>query len=162
MTSPPDVRLESECELVELDLPAKPEVVAVARLVVGALAGADPLFSEDRAADLRLAVSEACTNAIQAQRRRAIETEVLDPINLRFEVASGCIAVTVEDHGGGFDPGDLTSHPEVTDPERLHHERGLGIPLLQFLSDDVDFRPTDDGTIVAMTFLSSSDDEFEL
>lgn len=161
MTPPPDAGLETKAEFVELDLPAKPEVVAVARLVVGALAAADPLFSEDRAADMRLAVSEAFTNAIQAQRRRANGSAASEPINLRFEVTSGCIAVTVEDRGGGFDPGDLTSHPEVTDPERLHHERGLGIPLLQFLSDDVDFRPTDDGTIVAMTFLSRSDDEFD-
>lgn len=160
MTPPPDTGLETTAELVELDLPAKPEVVAVARLVVGALAAADEAFSEDRAADLRLAVSEACTNAIQAQRRGADGSNAIGPINLRFELTPGCIEVTVEDHGGGFDPGELTSHPEVTDPERLHHERGLGIPLLQFLSDDVEFKPTDDGTIVAMTFFPRSD-EFE-
>ena len=162
MTPPPEAGLDTEVELVELDLPAKPEVVAVARLVVGALAAADESFSEDRAADLRLAVSEACTNAIQAQRRKINGSGAqLDPINLRFEVTPGCIDVTVEDHGGGFDPGDLTSHPEVTDPERLQHERGLGIPLLQFLSDDVEFKATASGTIVAMTFLARSDDEYE-
>lgn len=157
----PDAGLETEVEFVELDLPAKPEVVAVARLVVGALAAADPEFSEDRAADLRLAVSEACTNAIQAQRGRSNGLAVIEPINLRFELTPGCIAVTVEDHGGGFDPGELRSHPNVTDPERLHHERGLGIPLLQFLTDDLEFKPTDEGTIVSMTFLSRSDDGFE-
>lgn len=148
-------------ELVELDLPAKPEVVAVARLVVGALAAADPMFSEDRAADLRLAVSEACTNAIQAQRSRSNGSTVIEPINLRFELTPGCIAVTVEDHGGGFDPGELTTHPNITDPERLHHEGGLGIPLLQFLTDDLEFKATEEGTVVAMTFLSRADDGFE-
>lgn len=159
--TPPDTGLETEVELVELDLPAKPEVVAVARLVVGALAAADPLFSEDRGADLRLAVSEACTNAIQAQRNRSNGTVVDEPINLRFELTPGCISVTVEDHGGGFDPGELTTHPNINDPARLHHERGLGIPLLQFLTDDLEFRPTDHGTVVSMTFFSRADYGFD-
>ncbi|MEO6628852.1 MAG: ATP-binding protein, partial [Aquihabitans sp.] len=54
-------------EVIELLLPARPEVVSVARLVVGAAVAIDPEFDEERGDDLRLAVSEACTNAIQAQ-----------------------------------------------------------------------------------------------
>lgn len=149
---------DAEGELVELDLPAKPEVVAVARLVVGSLAAADPAFTDDRAADLRLAVSEACTNAIQAQTRASGRTEDPSPIRLRFKQTPGNLEVTVEDQGGGFDPGDLTAHPAVTDPARLEHEGGLGIPLLQFLADEVHFEPTGAGTIVRMIFASRSED----
>ena len=54
-------------EVVELLLPPRPEAVSIARLVVAAVVAGEPAFDEDRAADLRLAVSEACTSAIQAQ-----------------------------------------------------------------------------------------------
>lgn len=140
-------------EVVELELPPRPEVVSVARLVVGALAASDPLFDDDRSADLRLAVSEACTNAIQAQMRIGEAT----PILLRFEVGHGRIDVAVHDRGGGFDPDDLEAHPAVTDPARLDYEGGLGVPLLRMLSDAVTFEATPGGTRVLMRFVHEPD-----
>ncbi len=104
---------DGEVEVVELALPPRPEVVSVARLVVGALAAADPSFDDERGADLRLAVSEACTNAIQAQLGSASGSAHDAPIRLRFEVGPGCIELAVTDHGGGFDPDRLESHPAV-------------------------------------------------
>ena len=138
-------------EIVELELPARPEVVSVARLVVGAVVANEPLFDEERGADVRLAVSEACTNAIQAQA--ALDNGARHtPIMLRCEVTSDRIELSVRDHGGGFDTGELEAHPEVTDPARLEYEDGLGIPLIRLLSDEVEFRPTEGGTTVVMTF----------
>jgi anti-sigma regulatory factor (Ser/Thr protein kinase) len=58
----------------------------------------------------------------------------------------------VSDHGGGFDPERLETHPAVTDPARLEFEGGLGIPLIRLLADELEFRPTDGGTTVVMTF----------
>ncbi|WP_426571006.1 ATP-binding protein [Aquihabitans sp. McL0605] len=142
-------------DVVELELPARPEVVSVARLVIGALVAADPLFDEERSADLRLAVSEACTNAIQAElaeQEDHPESASNEPILMRCVLADGQIEVTVTDHGGGFDPGDLEVHPEVTDPDRLNYEGGLGIPLIKMLSDHLEFHPTGDGTTVVMRF----------
>ena len=140
-------------EVVELELPPRPEVVSVARLVVGALVAADPLFDEERGADLRLAISEACTNAIQAQLQATPPGAPRgEPIVVRCSVAQGHIELAVTDHGGGFDPQGLEAHPEVTDPARLEHEGGLGIPLIRLLSDRVEFRVTPRGTTVTMTF----------
>jgi anti-sigma regulatory factor (Ser/Thr protein kinase) len=139
-------------DVVELELPVRPEVVSVARLVVGALAAAEPLFDDERAADLRLAVSEACTNAIQAQMRAGDETARHAPIRMRCRTTGTRIEVTVEDHGGGFDPDSLVAHPAVTDPERLEYERGLGIPLIRMLADDVRISPLPGGTSVFMGF----------
>ena len=143
-------------DVVELELPARPEVVSVARLVIGALVAADPLFDEERSADLRLAVSEACTNAIQAEMAGHDEDDPLDPaaepIVMRCVMADGQIEVTITDHGGGFDPGGLEVHPEVTSPDRLNYEGGLGIPLIKMLSDHLEFQPTADGTSVVMLF----------
>ena len=45
----------------------------------------------------------------------------------------------------------LARLPDPTDPTRLHHESGLGIPLIKVLTDDVTFEPAGDGTIVSMT-----------
>lgn len=143
-------------DVVELELPARPEVVSVARLVIGALVAADPLFDEERSADLRLAVSEACTNAIQAEMAGRDRDEPPDPeaepILMRCVLADGQIEVAITDHGGGFDPAGLEAHPEVTSPDRLNYEGGLGIPLIKMLSDHLEFQPTGDGTRVVMRF----------
>ncbi|WP_421118353.1 ATP-binding protein [Aquihabitans daechungensis] len=142
-------------DVVELELPARPEVVSVARLVIGALVAADPLFDEERSADLRLAVSEACTNAIQAEmagRRDEPPDPDAEPIVMRCVLADGQIEVAITDHGGGFDPNGLEAHPEVTSPDRLNYEGGLGIPLITMLADHLEFQPTDDGTTVIMRF----------
>jgi len=139
-------------DIVELELPARPEVVAVARLVVGAVAAVEPLFDEERGADLRLAVSEACTNAIQAQLADRAGADPDAPIVLRCAVTDGRIELAVQDHGGGFDPSGLAAHPEVTDPARLEHEGGLGIPLIRLLADELEFRASPGGTTVVMTF----------
>jgi anti-sigma regulatory factor (Ser/Thr protein kinase) len=45
----------------------------------------------------------------------------------------------------------VTPAPGATDPQRLRHERGLGIPLMRSLVDDVTFTPTGDGTAVRLT-----------
>jgi len=142
-------------DVVELELPARPEVVSVARLIIGALVAADPLFDEERSADLRLAISEACTNAIQAEMKGRGDLPPdpeAEPIMMRCVLADGQIEVAITDHGGGFDPTGLEQHPEVTSPDRLNYEGGLSIPLIKMLADHLEFQPTDDGTTVIMRF----------
>lgn len=136
--------------VVELELPARPDYLALARLIVVAAATSDPTFANDRIDDLRLAVSEACTNAVEAQRRAIAAGGGEAPIRIRCRLDGDRMEVEVEDHGAGFDPGGLVPHPPVHDPARLDHERGLGIPLIRMLTDEVDFEPTADGTRVRM------------
>lgn len=137
---------------IELTLPPRPEVVSIARLVVGAAASIDPEFDEERSADLRLAVSEACTNAIQAQLARRTNGDLTTPIVLRCSLGDGCIRLSVQDHGGGFDPGGVPVTPAATAHDRLEHEGGLGLPLIRLLADEIDFRSTPGGTTVVMSF----------
>lgn len=139
-------------EVVELQLPPEPAAVAVARMVVGAVAATEPLFDEERSADLRLAVSEACTNAIQAQLAGRAGADVDAPIVLRCVVSGARIELSVQDHAGGFDAAALAAHPPVTDPARLDHEGGLGIPLIRLLADECEFVPSPGGTTVHMAF----------
>jgi len=138
-------------DVVQLEIPARPEYLALVRVLVSASAAAIPLFPDDRLDDLRLAVSEACTNAIEAQvRARRDGHEGDDHILIRCHLADDQVAIEVRDHGTGFDPDALVEHPPVTDPSRLDHERGLGIPLIRILSNEVEFRPLPDGTLVRM------------
>ena len=60
------------------------------------------------------------------------------------------LEVLIEDRGTGFDPSQLPEHPPVTDPDRLNFERGLGIPLIRALVDDVEFSSSPEGTAVKL------------
>jgi len=138
-------------DVVELEVPARPDYLALARLIVAAAAANESTaVSEDRIDDLRLAVSEACTNAIEAQQRATELTGREANILIRCRLSEGLVEVEIHDHGVGFDPTGLAAHPPVTDPARLDHERGLGIPLIRLLTDEVDFEPSSDGTVVRM------------
>ena len=142
---------------VELEIPARAEFVALARLVVSALASADAHLPEDRIDDLKIAVSEACTNAIEAHD--AIETD--ERVLVRCRAAEHRLEVHIEDRGGGFDPSTLPEHPPIADPDRLKFERGLGIPLIRTLVDEVEFRSSVKGTAVRIVMRGDGQDEEE-
>lgn len=137
-------------EEIRLELPARPEFLSLARLVVAGAVILDPSFPEERVADLRLAVSEAATNAIEAQQWANRRTGVDSGITIRCRLDKASVEVRVSDSGTGFDPEGLVPHPPVNDPARLDFERGLGIPLIRLLTDSVDFEPSGAGTTVRM------------
>lgn len=135
-----------EEQVIELEIPARPEYVGLARLVVSSLAANRRAIDDDRLDDLKLAVSEACTNAIEAHTAN----DTTDRVVVRCYERSDELEVRVEDQGTGFDPQTLPEHPPVTDPERLNFERGLGVPLIRTLVDRVDFHSSGSGTTVVM------------
>src|SRR2546429_56093 len=127
---------------VQLEIPAGAEYVALARLVVSAMAAGETQLSDDRVDDLKIAVSEACTNAIEAHD--ALDTT--ERVLVECWADESHLEVRIEDRGSGFDVSNLPEHPPVTDPERLKFERGLGIPLIRALVDEVEFSSSGDGT----------------
>ncbi len=132
--------------VLTLEIPPRAEFVAVARLVVSTAAKSRRALAEDRVADLTLALSEACTNAIEAHDAM----DEVDRVLVRVDEDDDRLVVTVEDRGPGFDPLELPAHPAVTDPDRLNFERGLGIPIIRNLVDEVTFSSGDGGTTVTM------------
>jgi anti-sigma regulatory factor (Ser/Thr protein kinase) len=134
-------------EPVELRVPALAEHLGLVRLVVTTLAETVGGLDGVRLDDLRLAVSEACANAVEAYGRQGRPGS---PITLRLRAMPGMIEVQVHDEAGGFDPDGLVPHPPVDAPERLHHERGLGIPLMKALADEAEFIEEGDGTTVRL------------
>ena len=142
---------------IELELPARAEYVALARLVVSSLASAHRVLTEDRIDDLKLAVSEACTNAIEAHSAASSSGGVI----VRCHELADRLEIEITDEGAGFDPEMLPEHPPVTDPERLNFERGLGIPLIRTLVDEVAFESDSSGTTVRMTVYCDAADRHE-
>jgi len=137
---------------VALEIPPRREHLALVRLVVGATAAVGPPLTDRRIEDLKLAVSEACANAMDAQLRATSEAS----LRITIELDDESVAVTVSDHAGGFEPGAIDPLPSVTDPQRLRHERGLGLPLMRSLVDVVTFTPTDAGTAVRLEIQRSA------
>jgi serine/threonine-protein kinase RsbW len=132
--------------VVQLQIPPRSDHLALVRLVVEGAARIPGLLPDRRLDDLRLAVSEACANALDAQRATSSDA----PITITIEVGDDRVEVTVIDHAGGFAVEDVSPLPAATDPGRLRHERGLGIPLMRSLVDELSFTPTGDGTSVRL------------
>jgi len=135
---------------IELDVPARPQYLSLVRSIVTLIAETGSKLPDRRIEDLRLAVTEACANAIDAERRKP-EAERL-PIIVRCDLEADYVVVEVHDEGGGYDPAALPPDPDVTRPARLMFERGLGIPLMRELSDELGFRRDGAGTTVRLTF----------
>lgn len=118
-------------------------------LVVAAAATLDPPLPRGRLQDLRLAVTEACSNAVKVHRREAAE----DPVVVFCEIdEQQRFVVEVRDRGPGFDPAAVPEVPDAEDPSRLEYESGLGVCLIEELADEAHFEPLDDGTLVSMAF----------
>ena len=119
----------------------------VVKLVLAAVDALDPPVSPERMDDLRLAVTEACSNAVKVHRSDALA----DPVIVSCHTDDTVVQVDVRDRGPGFDPDGLAPLPEPEDPERLQHEHGLGVELIRSLADDVTFRREEDGTVVVIS-----------
>ncbi len=133
---------------VELAIPARPAYLSIVRLVVDAAIGSlAPGIGAARLDDLKIAVTEACANAIEAHQQYGAE----GPVVVRCLVDDDQVRVEIVDHGRGFDPDSVASLPAATDPRRLRHESGLGIPLMRTLADEVTFTSAVDGTTVSLT-----------
>ncbi len=114
--SPPREREQEDCD-IRLTMPARAENVVMIRHVCGALAEALHMPAE-LVADIKLAVTEACTNVV----RHAYAGVEAGPIDVAAEPLAGCLTVVVSDRGCGID-----ASPESEGP-------GLGLPLIAALS----------------------------
>lgn len=128
-----------ETAVVTLTIPCTPEYVGTARLTILGVASRMG-FSYDQIEDIRLAVGEACTNAIERSAGGA-----LDPmITIRSHIEPTRLTVEVEDHTAGTgEAGDLTKQP-ASAVEGLNSQE-LGALLMEILVDEVTVESTPGG-----------------
>lgn len=132
-----------DARAAEVRLPPEVTHSATARAFVASIAATAPGFDPGRIDDVRLAVSEAVTNAITAHQRTGSDA----PVVVRCAVTEGVLVVEVTDRGGGMVAPD-GRRLDVSDLP----DRGLGIPLMRSLADEVVFVGTPGGTLVRLAF----------
>lgn len=128
---------------VELAMSSRPENVGLARVVVAALA-AQAEFSIAEIEEIKVAVSEAVTNAVVHGYRSAPDATVWLEARLR----GGDLEVAVVDHGCGIADIELARRPAFSsDPERM----GMGFMFMENFMDSLDIASTPGhGTRVVM------------
>ncbi|HEU5155991.1 MAG TPA: ATP-binding protein [Streptosporangiaceae bacterium] len=132
---------------VELAFSALPVHVRTARLIVTAVArrsGVDEALLDE----VRLAVGEACSRAVEAHRLHCPD----QPVRLELRDDDGRFEVVVNDTAANGKPVDklpATPPPSAAavggdDPD------SLGLAVISGLVDDVEIAPTRDGTQIRM------------
>ena len=142
----PTVSIDLDLPAVSVDIPPVAQYVGLARTVTTWAAALTPELGSDRVSDLTVAVSEACTNAIEAHQRAS----VLAPVRLHLRATGSELTVVIEDRGEGFDLAELPVRPPRSDPGHLDIERGWGIQLIRALVDEADYEATADGTVLRL------------
>jgi serine/threonine-protein kinase RsbW len=134
-------------ELVTLEIPAKAEYVVLGRLALAGLVR-ERRFSTDAVADLKLALTEACSNSI----RHAYD-QVNGQVHLSFEASADRVVMTVRDEGGGFHEDDVDC-PECAAVGVALSEGGMGISIIRAVVDEFRLEhPSDGGTVLTLTKL---------
>lgn len=138
-------------DTIEIEIPARADYVSFVRLVVAAAAELAPSLEPSRIDDLRVAVSEATTNAIQAH----IRSGCTRPVRVSCRCSDGQVTVTVRDEGPGFDADALPEMPPPESEARLSRESGMGISIIRTLADESHFRSGPHGTEVSLILNST-------
>jgi serine/threonine-protein kinase RsbW len=133
---------------VEIHIPPKPEFVALVRHVIGATArmgGLDP----DSVETAKLAVSEACTNAVVVTARANRE----EAVEVTADVEGDRMVIHVADRGEHSEQAEIVEEVEPSSLD-FSFERGLSLPLIQGLVDELDLTQRDGGgSLVTMTII---------
>jgi serine/threonine-protein kinase RsbW len=120
--------------IVALTVPARAEFIALGRLALTGLARTRALSAEI-VADLKLALTEACSNSV----RHAYDEGREGVVEILYELSDDRIAIQVTDDGSGFDPEILGRAQEELD------EGGLGIAIIRALTDELEIGARPEG-----------------
>lgn len=125
-------------ETIKMEIASNPQYVSVIRLTTSGIANKIGFCLED-IEDIKVAVSEACTNAIKHSLDNKFSVE--------YTIFENGLTITIIDSGKGYDV-DSIDVPNLEEPK----ESGLGLFIIQSLMDEVDIKSDiDNGTIIKMT-----------
>ena len=111
-----------------------PEAAFFEVLLGRTIAGVRPV-SDEALHDLKLALTEACTNSV----KHAYGENSVGNVDIVYELLADRLAVEIGDAGSGFDPN---SGPDNGDELE---EGGLGIAIIRALTDEVEIGEREGG-----------------
>lgn len=126
-------------QIVELEVPSSPEYVVIVRQAVEGIARRMD-FDEIQIEDLKLAVGEACNNAV----RHGCAKDDLQHIAVRCMVMNDGLSVEIRNNISKSDVPLVPVAPDVT------LEGGFGLYLIRKLMDEVDIVWEPETAIVKM------------
>ena len=126
------------CDTIKMEISTNPDYVGIIRLATSGVANKVG-FSVDEIEDIKVAVSEACTNAIR-------HSEV-NYFLIEFKLLQNGLCIEIKDQGKGNDIDSIEA-VDLSNPK----EGGLGIYIIKTLMDEVEIDSGDGkGTIIKMT-----------
>jgi serine/threonine-protein kinase RsbW len=118
---------------IRLTIPAKPEYITLGRLALTGIARLRPEpLRQEVLGDLKLALTEACTNSVRHAYAGGEGT-----VEILYELHDDKLVIEVVDEGEGFEPPAEPSTALVDDELS---EGGLGIAIIEALADEFEIR----------------------
>lgn len=144
-------------EIVALQVPASAEYIDLVRLTLYGLS-VKMGFSYEEIEDMKVAVSEACNNAVLYAYGDLNAGEVAQAptpaprIEVRFVKKNDSLSIIVKDDGRSFDAAAAARRAQPVHGKSIDELQagGLGLYLMQALMDDVEVN-SDMGTEVVLT-----------
>lgn len=126
------------CETIKMDIIANPEYVSIIRLTTSGIANKVG-FCIDDIEDLKVAISEACTNAIKHSSE--------DRFTIIYSMIENGLTIEIIDNGKGYDRSSV-SEPDIDNLK----ESGMGLFIIESLMDEVIVESQEGkGTSIKMT-----------
>jgi serine/threonine-protein kinase RsbW len=130
---------------VRLTIPARPEYITLTRLALTGLARVRP-FADETLADLKLAITEACSNSV-----RHAYPDGGGTVDVVYRLDGDTISIEVADDGAGFEHADVAAAGGEGDLA----EGGLGIAIIRSVADELEIGRRADGLGSRLRFVKS-------
>jgi serine/threonine-protein kinase RsbW len=140
-----------EIATVELTFSPLPVHVRTARLVATAVARRGGV-EETLLDEVRLAVGEACSRAVEAHQQQC----PAEPVRVALRDGADRFQVVVSDRVPNDDPAGTTPG-ELAELAELNGDLNLGFAVIAGLADDVDISSTPSGVEITMSWPAKKD-----
>jgi serine/threonine-protein kinase RsbW len=143
--------MKQAMDYIEMNIPAKPEYVGVIRLTLAGITNRMG-YSNGEVEDIKIAVSEACTNAV----RHAYHEDEAGKMVVGFAIYQDKLEVIVADQGKNFNAAKTKQMGPYTQSTRVEQlaEGGLGLYLIRTLMDEMHIAHHDGVTVSMIKYLS--------
>jgi anti-sigma regulatory factor (Ser/Thr protein kinase) len=141
-----------EIATVELTFSPLPVHVRTARLVATAVARRGGV-EETLLDEVRLAVGEACSRAVEAHQQQC----PAEPVRVALRDGADRFQVVVTDRVPNDDPAGTVSEVLSPDLAELNGNLNLGFAVIAGLADDVDITSTPAGVEITMSWPAKKD-----